>query len=62
MTDATAQINAWDAKPSSTVRDGCGASSQKLIRRIEHPSEFKVKYIHWGDGGIGRRNGLKIRR
>jgi hypothetical protein len=33
-----------------------------LIQRIEHVYEFKVKYIHRGDGGIGRRNGLKIRR
>ncbi len=29
---------------------------------IEHLQEIKVKYIHRGDGGIGRRNGLKIRR
>jgi hypothetical protein len=39
-----------------------GFSSSKLIQKIEHPHEIKVKYVHRGDGGIGRRNGLKIRR
>lgn len=40
----------------------CGTSSYKFSLTLEHLPEIKVKYIHRGDGGIGRRNGLKIRR
>jgi len=34
---------------------------QKIFQKIEHLHEIKVKYIYRGDGGIGRRNGLKIK-
>jgi hypothetical protein len=40
------------------VRNEAGSHRIKLF---EHPLEIKVKYIHRGDGGIGRRNGLKIK-
>ena len=42
--------------------NGENEAQNHLIKLFEHPLEIKVKYIYRGDGGIGRRNGLKIRR